>query len=133
MRDARANLTRRCGGAEDVREVLKISLRPLRSLRLKYLWRPRQTPSRGRFWLTQYGISPFEQSVTTFASLTPLPPSINLRTSRTLREISLAKGDSRDPAGRRGNSTKEIIVGFRRKRSPRNKRFANSSLLTPHS
>ena len=36
-RYAQENLTRSCGAAEDVREVLKISLRPLRSLRLKIL------------------------------------------------------------------------------------------------
>ena len=33
-----------------------------------------RAPSRGRFRLTQYGILHFDQSVTTFASRTPLPP-----------------------------------------------------------
>ena len=53
-------LTRSLGDAEDVREVLKISLRSLRSLRLKFSSADLQTPSRGRYPLTQYGIFPFE-------------------------------------------------------------------------
>ena len=36
-----------------------------------------RAPSRGRYPLTQYGISPFKQSVTSLVSLAPLPPSIN--------------------------------------------------------
>ena len=50
--------------------------------------------SRGGFRLTQYGISPFEQSVTTLASLSPLPPfifAIILRYSAAPREFFLRR------------------------------------------
>ena len=109
------NLTRRCGGAEEVREVLKISLR---SLRLKFLRRlipPRSSGTEGRsafrrlleasafldgfavklapetgaiqalVRLTQYVNSRFKQSVTALSMVAPLPPSISLRTLRSLR------------------------------------------------
>ena len=46
------------------------------------------------FSATQYGISPFEQSVTTFASLSPLPPFISLRSLRSLRLIFLRRTSS---------------------------------------
>ena len=36
-------------------------------------------------FLTQYDFSPFEQSVTTLVSLSPLPPFISLRSLRSLR------------------------------------------------
>ena len=44
------------------------------------------------FSATQYGLSPFEQSVTTVASLSPLPPFISLRSLRLkfLRRTSSA-------------------------------------------
>ena len=47
FRPPKKSLTRRCGAAEDVREVLKIPLRSLRSLRLKILLRTSSA--------TQYG------------------------------------------------------------------------------
>ena len=54
VRDARANLTRRCGGAEDVREVLKITLC---SLWFKFLGgrrRPRTSRSVGLFTFKRF-------------------------------------------------------------------------------
>ena len=112
------NLTRRCGAAEEVREVLKISLCSLRSLRLKFLRRliqPRTSGTEGRsafrrlleasafldgfavklapetgaiqalVRLTQYVNSRFKQSVTALSMVAPLPPSISLRSLRSLR------------------------------------------------
>ena len=50
---ARKNLTRSCGAAEDVREVLKISLRSLRPLRLKTLADFVRDPE--NFWASSLG------------------------------------------------------------------------------
>ena len=44
---------------------------------------PRTGYIQGRFPAAQYGVSHFVQSVTTFATRTPLPPSISLRSLRT--------------------------------------------------
>ena len=78
-----------------------------------------------------HGLTPVARlSVTSFASLSPLPPSISLRSLRSLRLNFFCGQDVREPAVLAGNPAKEIFGGFRRKAigepgcvSARNKRI----------
>ena len=78
VRDARANLTRRCGAAEDVREVLKISLRTLRLIILADFVRDPEAFLTASFcyaYFRRFG-SPSANCVIPLTTFASLPPSI---------------------------------------------------------